>query len=99
MDFRYQRKFKAKNGGNGAIKSMTGPRCRRHDHQCPQGTTIYNNETGAVIADLVANDDSAIVAKGGRGGGAIFTFASPKNPAPEIAENGEPGQEFEIPWN
>ncbi|WP_407886105.1 GTPase ObgE [Levilactobacillus sp. N40-8-2] len=96
MDFRYQRKFKAKSGGNGAIKSMTGRGAADTIISVPQGTTIYNNETGAVIADLVANDDSAIVAKGGRGGRGNIHFASPKNPAPEIAENGEPGQEFEI---
>jgi len=34
-----------------------------------------------------------IVAKGGRGGRGNTRFATPANPAPEIAENGEPGQE------
>ncbi|HIW72317.1 MAG TPA: GTPase ObgE [Candidatus Levilactobacillus faecigallinarum] len=96
MDFRYQRKFKAKNGGNGAIKQMTGRGADDLIVQVPQGTTVINRETGAVICDLVAADDSYIVAHGGRGGRGNIHFASPKNPAPEIAENGEPGQEFEI---
>ncbi|GEO66211.1 GTPase Obg [Levilactobacillus spicheri] len=96
MDFRYQRKFKAKNGGNGAIKSMTGRGADDLIVQVPQGTTVINNETGAVVGDLVAPDDSVIVAHGGRGGRGNTHFASPKNPAPEIAENGEPGQEMEV---
>ena len=36
------------------------------------------------------------MAKGGRGGRGNIRFASPRNPAPEIAENGEPGQERKI---
>jgi len=34
-----------------------------------------------------------VVAKGGRGGRGNSRFATPRNPAPEVAENGEPGQE------
>jgi GTP-binding protein len=34
-----------------------------------------------------------VIAKGGRGGRGNSRFATPANPAPEIAENGEPGQE------
>ncbi|TOZ04740.1 GTPase ObgE [Levilactobacillus brevis] len=96
MDFRYQRKFKAKSGGNGAIKSMTGRGAEDTIIKVPQGTTIMDAETDRVIGDLVAPDDSVIVAHGGRGGRGNIHFASPKNPAPEIAENGEPGEEREI---
>lgn len=96
MDFRYQRKFKAKNGGNGAIKSMTGRGADDLIVQVPEGTTVINNETGAVVGDLVHSGDSVIVAHGGRGGRGNIHFASPKNPAPEIAENGEPGEELEV---
>src|SRR5699024_11822025 len=33
---------------------------------------------------------------GGRGGRGNTRFASPRNPAPDMAENGEPGQERNI---
>ena len=33
---------------------------------------------------------------GGRGGRGNIRFATPRNPAPEIAENGEPGEEREL---
>lgn len=39
---------------------------------------------------------SLVVAKGGRGGRGNSRFATPRNPAPEIAENGEPGEEYKI---
>jgi GTP-binding protein len=45
---------------------------------------------------LTEHDQKAVIAKGGRGGRGNIRFASPRNPAPEIAENGEPGEEKEI---
>jgi obg family GTPase cgtA len=45
---------------------------------------------------LVENGQEFIVARGGRGGRGNIRFATPKNPAPEISENGEPGQEREL---
>lgn len=92
MDFRYHRKFKAKNGGNGANKSMTGRSAEDTIVPVPEGTTVTDTETGRVIGDLVKPDQELVVAKGGRGGRGNIHFASPTNPAPEIAENGEPGQ-------
>lgn len=96
MDFRYHRKFKADNGGNGGSKQMTGRSAEDLIIPVPEGTTIYNSETGEVMADLVDADEEYIVAKGGRGGRGNIHFASPTNPAPEIAENGEPGEEFAL---
>jgi len=49
-----------------------------------------------VLTDLVENGQEFIVARGGRGGRGNIRFATPKNPAPEISENGEPGQEREL---
>ena len=62
----------------------------------PPGTTVRDAETGALIGDLIENGQTLVVAKGGRGGRGNIRFASPRNPAPEIAENGEPGQERKI---
>ena len=53
-------------------------------------------ETGELIGDIVNKDQRLVVAKGGRGGRGNIHFASAKNPAPEIAENGEPGDELTI---
>ncbi len=96
MDFRYHRKFKAKNGGNGANKSMTGRSAEDLIVPVPEGTTVINSETGQAIGDLVRPDQELVVAKGGRGGRGNIHFASATNPAPEIAENGEPGEAISL---
>lgn len=93
MDFRYHRIFKAKNGGNGMNKQMTGADAEDTVVAVPQGTTVRDLDTGEIIGDLVKNGDELVIAKGGRGGRGNMRFASAKNPAPEIAENGEPGED------
>jgi GTP-binding protein len=52
---------------------------------------VRSVETGEVLADLVEHGQRATVAKGGRGGRGNSRFASPRNPAPDFSENGEPG--------
>lgn len=96
MDFRYHRKFKAPAGGNGANKSMTGRSAENLVVPVPEGTTVINEVTGEVVGDLTEPDQELVVAKGGRGGRGNIHFASAKNPAPEIAENGEPGEEVSL---
>ncbi len=93
MDFRYHRIFKAKPGQNGMIKGMYGRGAKDLYIAVPQGTTVTDADTGEVLGDLVENNAELVVAKGGRGGRGNIHFASAKNPAPEIAENGEPGIE------
>lgn len=92
MDFRYQRHFHAKAGGNGQGKSMYGRGAEDVRLAVPAGTTVYDADTHQPLGDLVHPGDQAVVAKGGRGGRGNIHFVSPKNTAPEIAENGEPGE-------
>lgn len=96
MDFRYNRHFRAQAGENGMSKGMHGRGSEDTLVSVPPGTTVRDAETGALIGDLVENGQQLTVAKGGRGGRGNIRFASPRNPAPEIAENGEPGQERKI---
>lgn len=96
MDFRYNRHFKAKNGENGMSKGMHGRGSEDLLVEVPPGTMVKDKETGALIADLTEQGQTVVVAKGGRGGRGNIRFATPKNPAPEIAENGEPGEEKDV---
>ena len=93
MDYRYQKKFVAPNGENGMSKRMHGRKSKDLYLKVPPGTVIRDTDTGEVLADLVEHEQEVIVARGGRGGRGNCRFATPSNPAPEIAENGEPGEE------
>lgn len=96
MDFRYNRHYKAKHGVNGMSKGMTGRSADDLIVKVPGGTIVRNLETNEVLGDLTEPGQRLVIAKGGRGGRGNIRFATPKNPAPEISENGEPGQEFKI---
>lgn len=96
MDFRYQRHFKGQRGENGMSKSMHGKNAEPLIIKVPPGTVVIDEDTEEVIADLTEHKQQAVIAKGGRGGRGNIRFASPRNPAPEIAENGEPGEERNI---
>ncbi|HGC8329627.1 TPA: GTPase ObgE [Streptococcus agalactiae] len=96
MDFRYNRNFKAKAGEKGMTKGMHGRGTEDLIVSLPPGTTVRDATTGKVITDLVEHDQEFVVARGGRGGRGNIRFATPRNPAPEIAENGEPGEEREL---
>jgi len=96
MDFRYQRHFKAKRGENGMSKGSHGKNSAPMVLAVPPGTTVRDEATGEVLADLVEHGQRGVIAKGGRGGRGNIRFATPKNPAPELAEKGEPGIERDI---
>ncbi|MGX7195228.1 GTPase ObgE [Enterococcus olivae] len=96
MDFRFNRHFKAQVGENGMSKGMHGRGSEDLLVKVPEGTTVRDAETGALLGDLIEQGQTLVVARGGRGGRGNIRFASPRNPAPEIAENGEPGQERKI---
>ncbi len=96
MDFRYQRHFKADRGEHGRPKNQHGKNASPFVIKVPPGTTVVDADTNATIADLVKHEQRAVIAKGGRGGRGNSRFATPTNPAPEIAENGEPGQERNV---
>ncbi len=93
MDFRYKRHFKAKHGENGMPKNQHGRNAEPLVVKVPPGTVVKDDDTGEVIADLTEHGQRAVIAKGGRSGRGNTRFATPANPAPELSEKGEPGQE------
>src|SRR5690625_4927690 len=93
MDFRYNRHFRADNGEDGMSKNKHGKDAEDLYIYVPPGTTILDEDTGHVLADLIEHDEEKVVIKGGRGGRGNTRFTSAKNTAPHFAENGEPGEE------
>lgn len=93
MDFRYQRHFKADRGVKGRNKSQHGANAEHMIIRIPPGTVLIDDDTKEVIADMTRHGQQVVVARGGRGGRGNIRFATAANPAPELAENGEEGQE------
>ncbi|MBU7318924.1 GTPase ObgE [Paenibacillus oleatilyticus] len=93
VDFRYQKHFKAQRGEKGRNKSQHGANADDMIVRVPPGTVVIDDDTQEIIADLTRHGQQVVVAKGGRGGRGNTRFATPNNPAPEIAENGEEGVE------
>lgn len=93
MDFRYQRHYKGPKGERGQTKTRHGASAEDMIVRVPPGTLLIDDDTKEIIADMTRQGQEVVVAKGGRGGRGNTRFASASNPAPDIAEKGEEGQE------
>src|SRR3989304_2959515 len=91
--FQHRHNFKAKDGAKGGGKDQTGRSGQDLVIYVPPGTVVYEEESGAVLADLVTPGEQLVICKGGRGGGGNTRFAPSRNQAPRGAERGEPAQE------
>lgn len=92
VDFRYKKIIKGNRGNNGLGKGMNGQNAQDIIVKVPMGTVVTDFESGLIIADLIKEGDKSIIASGGRGGRGNIAFATRTNPAPDFAENGEPGE-------
>lgn len=96
IDFRYNKKFKAKNGENGSGNHCNGKYGEDLYIKVPIGTVIKDAETGKVVADLSKQNQKELVLKGGRGGRGNSHFATATRQAPRFSEDGEKGEEKEL---
>ncbi|MEG2377725.1 MAG: GTPase CgtA, partial [Clostridia bacterium] len=91
VEFKYKRKFVAKNGENGGGKKCSGKMGGDLVIRVPRGTLIYDEESGSLMADMTEND-RFVVCKGGRGGWGNQHFATPTRQAPRFAKPGVEGE-------
>jgi len=96
IDFRYNRKFKAKNGENGSGNHCNGKYGEDLIIKVPIGTVVKDAESGKVVADLSEPNQKELILKGGRGGRGNSHFATATRQAPRFSEDGEKGDEKEI---
>ena len=96
LDLRYQKKITGEAGKNGEGKNKSGGYAEDKVVKVPVGTTIKDNDTGLIIADLTKHNEEVIVAYGGKGGRGNVTLATKSNPCPSFAERGEPGETRKI---
>jgi GTP-binding protein len=92
-DFRQKRHFKATPGGRGEGSRRHGAAGRDLVIDVPPGTAVFDDETGELLADLVAVGQATMIARGGRGGLGNTHFKTSTHQAPKHAQKGEPGEE------
>jgi GTP-binding protein len=87
---------KAQRGEHGRGSNQSGASGEDVLIEVPRGTVIWDFDGWEVLADLVAEGQEAVVARGGRGGRGNQHFATPTRQAPRFAEPGEAGEERHI---
>jgi len=96
IDYRYARRHAAKNGVQGRGADCYGAGGDDIELRMPVGTVVFDDETGAVIADLAQHGERAQLAAGGRGGLGNLHFKSSTNRAPRQFTRGEPGEHRQL---
>ncbi|MHB8460439.1 MAG: GTPase ObgE [Candidatus Limnocylindrales bacterium] len=92
-DFRYTHHFRADAGGRGSGSRRHGRAGEDLTIAVPPGTAVLDDASGALLADLVEVGQTALVARGGRGGLGNTHFTTSTHQAPKHAQKGEPGEE------
>ena len=94
---KYKRKFIAPNGGDGMTGKFHGARGNDLVLLVPPGTVVKDAESGKIIKDMSdLEDDTFVIAKGGKGGWGNKHFATPTRQVPRFAKCGITGEEREI---
>lgn len=93
LDFRYNPELTAEDGKKGAGQRSAGRAGKDLIVEVPIGTIVKRD--GEILADLTADQQEVIIAKGGDGGFGNAHFKSSTRQTPRIAEVGEPGEAFE----
>jgi GTP-binding protein len=94
--FQHRKNFKAEDGKRGGGNNKTGRSGEELLIYVPPGTIIYDDETGNLLADMVAPGEKFVVCPGGRAGRGNARFANSRNQTPRVAEKGEPAKERKL---
>jgi GTP-binding protein len=92
VDYRYQPHHRAKNGAPGRGRECTGSKGEDLVLTVPVGTTIIDQDTDEILADLTRIEQRVKVAQGGFHGLGNTRFKSSINRAPRQTSQGTPGE-------
>ena len=96
IDFRYKRKFAARNGQPGMGQNRIGKSAEDLRLKVPPGTLVYDAHTDELIGDITLENPELLVAKGGFHGLGNARFKSSVNRSPRKTTSGTPGDEREL---
>jgi GTP-binding protein len=92
IDFRYTRRFEARNGEAGRGSDQFGAAGDDIVLRVPVGTIFNDADTGERLHELLEPDERVLLAKGGDGGFGNLHFKSSTNRAPRQKTPGWPGE-------
>ncbi len=92
VDYRYTRRFFARNGEKGGSTDCTGAKGDDLILPVPVGTTVIDASTQEIIGDLTKPGQRLLVAQGGWHGLGNARFKSSTNRAPRQTTPGKPGE-------
>ncbi len=96
IDFKFQKFYRAQNGGDGEAKNCTGKSAPNMIIKVPVGTVIRDTKSGNVITDLFDDGETFVALKGGRGGKGNARFTHARRQAPTFSQLGEVTDEHQV---
>ena len=93
--FRHKKKVKAGDGQPGGQNKREGARGKDVIIKVPVGTVIHNL-TKDTQQEITKIGSQVVIAKGGNGGFGNYHYRSSRNTSPTRANEGAPGEEFDI---
>ncbi len=93
LHLKFTRHIRAGHGGPGGKSLSTGASGEDKIVEVPLGTVAKMADTGEVLFEITAHDETKILLPGGRGGLGNDHFKSSTFQTPRFAQPGEPGQE------
>ncbi len=95
-EFRFVRKYCAKDGENGGKCRCTGKDGEDLVLKVPEGTIIKETESGKVIADMSHDNRRFVILQGGRGGKGNQHYATATMQVPKYAQPGQQARELNV---
>lgn len=94
VDFRHVRKYVAQSGEEGGKRRCHGADGEDLVIKVPEGTVVYDDESGKVITDMSGDNRREVILKGGKGGLGNMHFATATMQVPKYAQPGQAAQEL-----
>lgn len=95
-EFRHIRKYVAESGAEGGKALCHGKDGEDLVIKVPEGTVIYDDVSGKVIADMSNGNLRETILKGGRGGRGNKWYATPTMQVPKYAQPGQEAMELTV---
>lgn len=92
IDYKYRPHWKAERGEHGLGSDCHGKDGKPALLKMPLGTVVIDEETGKVVAEVIAHGQQIVLCKGGNGGWGNTHFKTSTNRAPKRANPGHPGE-------